>query len=175
MNEFKVKYIKLATDYFIDFLSEENKTLLVTDKDQTVILDVFQVKPDNRYKFLDWVQKARIKWNFPASWSGNPIDMILTEEIYKFSVLESINTNLWLNVTAFPGVTFPDITTTDLEGNTIIIPGGGTPTTISTNNKTFSEISAEAVLQEVFFGDIELPELYTGEATPGGDLFVLSA
>jgi hypothetical protein len=174
MNEFRVKYIKLATDYFIDFLSEENKTLLITDKDQTVILDAFQVKPNNRYKFLDWVQKARIKWNFPASWSGNPTDMILTEEVYKFGVLESVNTNLWLNVTAFPGITFPDTTITDLEGNTIVIPGGGTPSTITTNNRTFAEMYAEATLQGVFFGEIEMPEFYVGAATPSSDLFVLS-
>jgi hypothetical protein len=172
MNEFRVKYVKLTTDYFVDFLSQENKTFLVLDKDQTVIFDAFQVKPDNKYKFLEWAQKARIKWNFPASWSGNPTDMIVTEDVYKFGVLESVNSNLWLNVTTFPGITFPNTTIVDNEGNTIVIPGGGTPTTITTSNKTFAEMYAEATLQGVFFGEVYLPELYVGKATAGGDLFV---
>ena len=172
MNEFRVKYIKLSVDYFIDFLSEENKTLLITDKDQTVILDAFQVTPDNKYKFLDWVQKSQITWNFLSSWSGNPMDIIVTEEVYKFGVLESVNNDLWLNFTILPGVPLPDITITDISGNPIVIPGGETPENIITSYKTFSEMYAEATLQGVFFGEIALPELYVGAAIPGGDLFV---
>lgn len=172
MNEFKVKYVKLATDYFVDFLSQENKTFLVLDKDQTVILDVFQVSPENKYKFFEWIQKSKIRWIYPASWSGNPLDTVLTEDVYKFGVLESVNSNLWLNVTTFPGITFPNTTIEDNEGNTIVIPGGGTPTTITTSNKTFAEMYAEATLQGVFFGEIYLPEYYVGLASPGGDLFV---
>jgi hypothetical protein len=174
MNEFRIKYIKLAVDYFIDFLTEENKTLLVLDKDQTKIIDAFQIKPDNKYKFFDWIQKSRITWNFPASWSGNPFDLVALEEVYKFGVLESVNSNLWLNITTFPDITFPNNTIVDNEGNTIVIPGGGIPSTITTSYKTFAEMYAEATLQGVFFGETYLPEFYVGYGAPGGDLFVPS-
>lgn len=172
MNEFRIKYIKLGVDYFIDFLTEENKTLLVLDKDQTTIIDAFQVKPDNKYKFFDWIQKSRITWNFTASWSGNPSDMVITEDVYKFGVLESINNVLWLNTKTIPGINMPNNTIIDNEGNITIIPGTNIPSTFTTSFKTFAEMYAEATLQGVFFGETYLPELYVGRGTAGGNLFV---
>lgn len=172
MNEFRVKYIKLGTDYFIDFLTTENKILIVTDKDQTVLIDVLPVNPSNKYKFLEWIQKSQITWNFPSDWSGNPSDMVVTEDIYKFGVLESLNEELYLNTTVEPGITLPDSIVVNGEGNLITIPGETIPPTNIITTKTFAEMYAEATLQGVFFGEVYLPELYVGRATAGGDLFV---
>lgn len=174
MNEFRIKYIKLGVDYFIDFLTEENKSLIVTDKDRTVILDVLPIKPENKYKFFDWIQKSRITWNFPASWSGNPSDLVRLEEIYTFGVLESTNSSLWLNTNTDVTIDFPDITYTNGEGETVTISGAEIPQKNTVTTKTFAEMYAEATLQGVFFGEVYLPELYVGYASPGSNLFVPS-
>jgi hypothetical protein len=172
MNEFKVKYIKLGIDYFVDFLSTENKNILVLDKDQTVILDVFQVSPENKYKFFEWIQKSKIRWIYPASWSGYPSDTVLTEDVYKFGIVESLNEDIYRNTNIIPGFTLPDSYIVNQDGNVISIPGETIPSTDIKTIKTFAEMYAEATLQGVFFGEIYLPEYYVGLASPGGDLFV---
>lgn len=174
MNEFRIKYTKLGVDYFIDFLTEENKTLLVLDKDQTTIIDVFQVKPENKYKFFDWIQKSKITWNFTASWSGNPSDIVVTEDVYKFGVLESTNSTLWTNTNINTSIQIPSTTYTDFEGNIITVPSVSISQKDITSTKTFAEMYAEATLQGVFFGETYLPELYVGRGTAGGDLFVVT-
>jgi hypothetical protein len=171
MNEFKVRYVKAGVPTYIDFMTAENKTFLVTDKDETIIVDAFKVDPSNRLKFLEYVQRANIRWVLSAFWSGNPTDMGVTEPLYKFHVLESIDSTVYQNTTTIDGITTPDMSYVDSNGDTVIIPGITTPDTTYSTYKGYMAMYNAAQAASVFYSHLELPEMYVGVGNATGILF----
>jgi hypothetical protein len=171
MNEFKVRYVKAGVPTYIDFMTAENKTFLVTDKNDTIITDAFKVDPSNRLKFLEYVQKADITWDLKASWSGNPMDLLVRESIYRFHVLESLDDTLYQDTIITPGITTPGGTFSDINGNIITIPGVTTSDITYSTYKSFADMYSAALAESVFYSHLGLPQYYVGHADYNGNLF----
>jgi hypothetical protein len=146
----------------IDFSSIENKTVLMVDVTTYKVYKIFQVDPNNRVEMAKSARDSRVAWNFPADWSGLPVDIVSIDTLYNFFVVESINENLFYN-----NYTLPSTSTLDSDGNSITIPGQ-----VIKSLKTLVEISTAVTAAGLTLFDLELPKLYAGYAEPNNPLFV---
>jgi hypothetical protein len=146
----------------IDFSSIENKTVLMVDVTTYKVYKIFQVDPNNRVEMAKSARDSRVAWNFPADWSGLPVDIVSIDTLYNFFVVESIDENLFYN-----NYTLPSTSTLDSDGNSITIPGQ-----VIKSLKTLGEVSTAVTAAGLTLFDLELPKLYAGYAEPNNPLFV---
>jgi hypothetical protein len=146
----------------IDFSSIENKTVLMVDVTTYKVYKIFQVDPNNRVEMAKSARDSRVAWNFPADWSGLPVDIVSIDTLYNFFVVESIDENLFYN-----NYTLPSTSTLDSDGNSITIPGQ-----VINSLKTLGEVSTAVIAAGLTLFDLELPKLYAGYAEPNNPLFV---
>lgn len=171
MNEFKVRYIKDGVPTYVDFMSSEDKTFIVTDKDETMIVDAFKVDTFNRLKFLEYVNKSKISWIYTAEWSEDPSDIWASEVLYKFHILETTNTDVIYDTTTMPDIINPDRVYIDSNGDIITIPGETIPGSSFQTLKSFGDMYSSALAESIYFGHLGLPEYYVGLGVPSGQLF----
>jgi hypothetical protein len=146
MSNIKYKY----NNDFVDFTSNENKTVLVVDVQTQQVLEILTVNPINRLKMIDLVRNSRVTWNYPSIWSGLPVDSISIDTLYQFYIVESTDENLFFNI----------IVNNVLNSNNILYP------------KTLGEVSTAVIAAGLTLFDLELPKLYAGYAEPNNPLFV---
>ena len=149
----------------IDFTSIENSTVLMVDATTNYVVKTLQVSPINRVEMVKLSRDSRVAWNFSATWSGLPVDIVSVDTLYNFFIVESINQDLFYN-----SIVLSSRTSTDINGNPVTIPGE----TIK-YLKTLGEVSTAVITAGLTVFDLELPKLYAGYAEPDNALFVTPA
>jgi hypothetical protein len=85
--------------------------------------------------------------------------------------LESVDSEIYQDVTVINEITLPDTSYIDSDGDTITIPGATIPETNITSFKSYGDMYSAATAAGAFYSHLGLPEMYVGVANHNGILF----